>query len=546
MCILKTFFLAIFFILNIFCKKNTTTTKTSLPDNTPNNFLHRSGKTIVDGNNKVFKLRGVSFGNEVWSDKEVSAVDHNEEDFKRIKEMGMNVIRFYMNYKTFESDNAPYKYKEAGWQWIDQNIVWAKKYNIQLILNMHIPQGGFQAHRNGDALWDVTENQNRLTALWKAIATKYKTEPQIAGFGLVNEPIPTVSKEKWQQLAQRITNEIRTADKQHIIFAEQAISVKGIEGEDADLNFPIINDENLVYEFHIYNPYQFTHQLLDWNTQGEGGKYPDENIIISDKNSWYTGTFNNPAIESGDNDWKFFEGEKYKVADAKIKLGSIALVGTGVTGKVYFDDVVIKEYDPSGNFVQDIVKSDLDSEDGWGFWSKNNTGSKGFSDQIGHSNNKSIFITGATDDCLTSNYDKLFIPQQNYSYQINGWMKGENIAAAAGCRLRIDFLSSEQPVYHRNKELLEAVIKKFTDWASVKNVPLYMGEFGTGYPCFKNNKGGIQWVTDMIDIANKNGISFTYHAYRGDDFGLYLGSDNLPDATKVNQPLIDLFKAKLK
>ena len=131
-------------------------------------------------------------------------------------------------------------------------------------------------------------------------------------------------------------------------------------------------------------------------------------------------------------------------------------------------------------------------------------------------------------------------------YQINGWMKGENIAATAECRLRVDFLSSEEPVYRRNKQLLEAMIKKHTDWAAIKNVPLYMGEFGTGYPCFKNNKGGIQWVTDMIDIAGKNNISFTYHAYRGDDFGLYLGRNYLPDATKVNQPLIDLFKAKLK
>jgi endoglucanase len=532
-------------LINVSCKKSTTTKGIDLPVITTNTFLHSSGKIIVDGSGQPLQLKGIAFGNEVWSDKEIPNTHHTEQDFKRVKDMGMNVIRFYMNYKTFENDNAPYQYKKTGWDWIEQNIAWAKKYGIYLILNMHVPQGGFQSNGDGDALWDITENQNRLTALWKAIADKYKNEPQIAGLGLVNEPAASKSKQQWQQLAQRITNEIRTVDKQHIVFVEKA-TIKGNNGEDADLNFPLITDNNTVYEFHIYEPFQFTHQFFQWTGLGDGGKYPDENIISPGNSTWYTATFNNPAIPAGNNEWSFFTGDKYKITDANIKLAVPVLVGAGVSGKIYFDDIVVKEYDAAGNFVQDIFASNLDDLNGWSYWSSNNTGSYDLAVQTGHSNNKSLFITGNTADCNAGNYSKMFAPKQNYYYQINGWMKGENVAATAGCRLRIDFLKTDDPIYRRNKDYLLSNFKRYTDWGAAKNVPLYMGEFGAGIHCFENNKGGLQWVTDMVDIAKANNISFTYHVYHEDNFGLYFGYGTLPDPSKVNQPLIDLFTAKLK
>jgi endoglucanase len=526
----------------IACRKNK---KEETKDLTQGDFLTISGTQILDTNNQPVRLQGIAFGNEVWSDKEIPNTHHGEIDFSRVKDMGMNVIRFYLNYKTFENDASPYQYKQSGWDWLDQNIAWAKKYGIYLILNMHVPQGGFQSQGNGDALWSNTENQNRLAALWKAIAQKYKNETQIVGFGPVNEPVPTTDVSQWQQLAQRITNEIRTVDKNHIMFIERAIYVKGKQ-ETANYNFPTINDSKTAYEFHIYDPFQFTHQLFNWANLGDGGKYPDETILSFSGTQWYTATFNNPTVAAGTSNWQYFEGEKYKVADANIKLAVPALVGAGVSGRVYYDDIEIKEYDPSGNLTQTILQLNLNSNNGWGYWSVNNTGTFGVSTVTGNNDNSSIYIDGSTNDCNVSNYNKVFQPKQGYSYQINGWMKGENVAATAFCRLRIDFLKTPDPVFGRNKAYLTYVLKKFADWGKAKNVPIYMGEFGTGYPSFQNNKGGLQWVTDMIDIAKANNFYFTYHTYHEDSFGLYLGYGSLPDPAQVNQPLIDLFKQKLK
>jgi endoglucanase len=508
-------------------------------------FLRVEGTKIIDKNNQSIWLKGIAFGNEVWTDKEIPNTHHGEVDYGRVKAMGMNAIRFYINYKTFESDNNPYVYKQSGWDWIDQNIAWAKKNGIYLILNMHVPQGGFQSQGTSPELWTVAKNQDRLSALWKAIADKYKNEPQIVGFGLVNEPVPTSSKTQWDELAQKITNSIRSVDKNHILFIEKPIYVKGQNTEDANYNFPKITDNNVVYEFHTYEPYYFTHQLLDWAYNADGGKYPDESIVDVGQAEWYTATFNNPNLPQGDTQWQFFEGIKYKITDPKISAGVPALVGAGVMGRVYFDNVIIKEFDAAGVFTKNILNTNFDSLGEWGFWTSNNKGTSGLSTTVGYDDKTSLYIEGATSDCNISNYQKGFVAKQGYSYQISGYMKGEKVAAAAACKLRLDFLSSKTPIYGRTKKFMEYNINKYLEWGKAKNVPVYMGEFGANISCFRNGKGGLEFVSDILDITKANNIHFTYHTYHEDAFGLYFGYGFLPDPAKTNQDLIELFKKKL-
>jgi endoglucanase len=540
----SSYLLCILIILNVSCSNKDFFIEEAEPNThteSPNLLLQLNGNQIVDANKKPVYLQGVAFGNEIWSNSALPPkTHHNELDYQRVNAMGMNAIRFYLNYKTFEDDANPYVYKQSGWDWIDKNIEWAKKNDIYLILNMHAPQGGYQSQGNGDDLWDNPDNQNRLVALWTAIAKHYKDEVQIAGFGPVNEPVPNKSLNQWSSLAQKLINGIRSVNKHHFIFIERAIYIKNENNYD-NTNFPTVTGENIIYEFHGYDPYLYTHQLFDWAKLGDGGKYPDEDVIEFVDGNWYSATFNNPSLNEGTNDWSYFEAEKYQIIDDKIKVAYLAIVGAKVGGTVYFDDITINEYDENGVFTRTIADLNLASINNWYFWSANNTGTYGLSTNIGHNDNLSLFIKNASDDCNLSNTALSFIPIKNYYYQINGWMKGENVANNANCKIRLDFLTSDYPILKRNKNYLVSVLQKYIDFAKTKNVPLYMGEFGAGAPCFENNKGGLQFVEDMVSIAKSANIHFTYHAYHEDSFGLYKGSETLPNPNNSNQPLIDLF-----
>jgi endoglucanase len=100
------FFVAIFIGLNA-CKKNTTTTGLVSTQPTKNNFVKTIGNKLFDSSGNALRLQGAAFGNEIWSNVEVPLTHHNEQDFIRLKAMKMNAVRFYLNYKTFESDNNP-------------------------------------------------------------------------------------------------------------------------------------------------------------------------------------------------------------------------------------------------------------------------------------------------------------------------------------------------------------------------------------------------------------------------------------------------------
>ena len=517
--------------------------------NSNTNYIRIEGDTLIDSIGQPLYLKGVAFGNEIWANSKTEPANHHSEiDYRRVRDMGMNAIRFYLNYHLFEDDDRPYEYRREGWDWLDKNVAWARRYGIYLILNMHAPQGGYQSQGKGDALWTNPENQNRLIALWKTIAERYANENIIAGFGPVNEPVPTVSIDQWSALAQKIVDTIRTVNTNHLLFIENAIYVKGNFEADDNLNFPEVSGKNIVYEFHGYFPHRYTHQLMEFTQLPDGGAYPNENVIeVAGKNSeWYATTYQNPGVDPKSTDWKFYEGIKFKVNDPKISFLQPTLTGEYTEdGTLFFDDISVKEYDESGSYVRDLLTTSFDDAKPWYFWSRNDLGKGGIDRTTGRTDNSSAYISSTTDIANLGESSVRFVPKQGYSYQINGWMRGTELSENTKGKIRLDAYTVEGTIYRRNKNYLRYEMKKYVDWASKKNAILYMGEFGTGYPSFQNNKGGINYVKDMLDLTREYGIHFTYHTYHEDNFGLYRGWQQ-PDPGNVNQELIDLFTKELK
>ena len=256
-------------------------------------FIRAENNFLKDGDGNNILLKGMAFGNNVWVNPSTPPkTHHTEESYRELSDIGFNSVRFYLNYGLFESDDAPYKYRQEGWDWLDLNIQWAKKYDMRLVLNMHYPQGGFQSNGNGTKLWTDEENKKRLTALWTEIARIYKDEPVIAAFDLLNEPVvPEKSNveetfAQWQDLAQGIAYSIRTVNTNHMIMVERLNAYKNLEtgvsnwhnNLNGNMNFFLIDDNNVTYEFHVYDPFVFTHQNAGWveSSRGVFSTYPDE------------------------------------------------------------------------------------------------------------------------------------------------------------------------------------------------------------------------------------------------------------------------------
>src|SRR3546814_9288625 len=82
------------------------------------------------------------------------------------------------------------------------------------------------------SLWESAENQRKTVALWTRLAARYKDEPWVGGYDLVNEPNwsfatpgkghgcdETENKAIWD-LQRRITAAIRAVDQRHMVIVE--------------------------------------------------------------------------------------------------------------------------------------------------------------------------------------------------------------------------------------------------------------------------------------------------------------------------------------
>lgn len=97
----------------------------------------------------------------------------------------------------------------------------------------------------------------------------------------------------------------------------------------------------------------------------------------------------------------------------------------------------------------------------------------------------------------------------------------------------------------RDKSYLAAEIERFVSFGRKHNVPLYLGEFGCINFCFTEKLGGIEWVSDVIDIALKHNINLNFHTFHEIYFGLYLNHASQPVNPQVlNKELAALFSKK--
>jgi aryl-phospho-beta-D-glucosidase BglC (GH1 family) len=243
------------------------------PDQNP--FVHAVGRNLVDGQGRRVLLEGIAFGNRVWLDPAVPESLHSEADYRRIRALGMNSVRFYLNHRWFEGRTQG-TWDERGFAWLARNVAWARANEIGLVLNVHVPPGGFQSNGGGRALWTDERNQRRFVALWREIARRFADEPAVIGYDLLNEPVVTESIAQWERLARRTVAAIREVDRRHLLVVERvnAIYPGGFlrrpratdwaPDRNGAFNFFRVDDGNVMYEFHYYQPIAFTHQGATW------------------------------------------------------------------------------------------------------------------------------------------------------------------------------------------------------------------------------------------------------------------------------------------
>ena len=231
--------------------------------NIGNLFVQESWMSSTDARDQ--KTINENLENRFGRDKKNALIEQYEssyftsEDILKLKELGMSVIRVPFTYMNFyeKNDQGQWKLKPNAFTRLDWIIEQCSEQGIYTILDLH---GAFGSQNGQDHSGEVIDKVEDVTfykdpnlkyltlELWKEVAIRYRKNPAVAGYDILNEPgekAGTTKEYHWDYYNQ-IYKIIRAVDPDHIIIMEACWTA-------LDLPQPSkYGWQNVVYEFHHY------------------------------------------------------------------------------------------------------------------------------------------------------------------------------------------------------------------------------------------------------------------------------------------------------
>lgn len=179
-------------------------------------------------------------------------------DIENIKKYGFDHVRLPVDYNLMQDDNG--EFIESGFGYIQNCIDWCGEYGLNMVLDLH-KTAGFVFDDESDTSFFRSEKLiEQFIALWKELASRYGRYSEKLAFELLNEVVNESDNAPWMKIAERTVAEIRR-------FAPDIKILVGSYMNNSVLTVKHIAqpfDENIVYNFHCYEPLLFTHQGAFW------------------------------------------------------------------------------------------------------------------------------------------------------------------------------------------------------------------------------------------------------------------------------------------
>lgn len=221
-----------------------------------------------------------------------------EKDIERIASWGVDHIRLPIDYEVI--DGIEILGVSEGTVYIDRCISWCKNYNLNVILDLHkVPGFSFDMGEK-NTLFDNIGLQYKFLKIWDRLARLYSQYNDFVSFELLNEIVEQDST-RWNKLVTEVIQVIRRHSmKTYIVVG--GIQWNSVHTLD-QLVIPL--DDYIVYNFHFYEPFLFTHQSAPWVKQmpKESREYPGEladyRRVSEEINCFGSGLYNPGVTEMG-------------------------------------------------------------------------------------------------------------------------------------------------------------------------------------------------------------------------------------------------------
>lgn len=193
-----------------------------------------------------------------------------DDDFSKIEALGFNCVRIPFWYRNFMNSSGNWftvrHDDNDGFKRLDKIIEQCAAHGLYVILDMHGCPGGQSMNQSTgvagkNELYNNEKNLSIMENLWVAIAERYKDNPVVAAYDIMNEPMNNggyTGTRAWQAGsgdAIRLTNNvydrmikaIRKTGDNHVITVEGIWSIYNLPDPET------MGWDNMMYQLHLYD-----------------------------------------------------------------------------------------------------------------------------------------------------------------------------------------------------------------------------------------------------------------------------------------------------
>ena len=203
-----------------------------------------------------------------------------EEDWKTLKDWNVNLVRAQIcrNFGKTGTDRDLAEYD----RWLNSVLdhyekmfkLGHEKYGLRFVIDLHTPPGG--KLKNSDmTMFHEKTYADHFIEVWKRIATRFRDNPAVLAYDLINEPTQAeLAPYDYWNLQKAAAEAIRKIDP------DTPIMIASNHG-DVPHSFSYLSPlkmKDVIYQVHMYDPGQYTHQGLG-KFSGLAGKLSYPSVI---------------------------------------------------------------------------------------------------------------------------------------------------------------------------------------------------------------------------------------------------------------------------
>ena len=181
-----------------------------------------------------------------------------EKDMDVIAGWGLDHVRIPMDYNVLET--AEGGLSEEGFNRIARAVEGCLKRKLKVVLDLHKTAGySFDAAHQESGFFGSAAYQDRFYKLWEGLAARFY-DPENIAFELLNEVTDASVIGEWNRIAAECIRRIRAIAPDSLILVGSYWN----NSPDAVKDLDLPADKRVIYNFHCYDPLDFTHQGATW------------------------------------------------------------------------------------------------------------------------------------------------------------------------------------------------------------------------------------------------------------------------------------------